>query len=119
MKIAILGYGKMGREIERLAKSRNMEVASIIDRSDPSATSNSITNESVQNADVAIDFTHPDTVLENIKLVSGFGKNMVVGTTGWYKHLDEVKAIVKRNGTGFIYSPNFSIGVSLFLRIVE
>ncbi len=119
MRISILGYGRMGHEIERLAKSRNIEVASIIDRSNPDATSKKITEEVLEKADVVVDFTHPDTVLENIKLVSSLGKNLVVGTTGWYQSLDEAKDAVRKNNAGLIYSPNFSIGVNLFFRIVE
>src|SRR3989338_485536 len=102
MRISIIGYGRMGREVERLSRLRGIEVSSIIDRSDANATSRSITKEALQGADVAIDFTHPDSALDNIKAVSALGKNMVVGTTGWYSSLNDVKDIVKNSGIGFI-----------------
>ena len=68
---------------------------------------------------VVIDFSVPDAVVKNVRRVSGFGKNIVVGTTGWYNSLNEVQGIVKKSGTGCIYSPNFSLGVNLFSRIVD
>ncbi len=119
MKISIIGYGRMGHEVERLAKARGIEIASIIDRTDASATATQITKESISAADVVVDFSVPAAAVENIKSVSALGKNMVVGTTGWYNSIEEVKNIITNSGTGFIYSPNFSIGVSLFLKIVE
>lgn len=119
MRIAIIGYGKMGHAIEAMAKSQGIEVASIIDPLGTGATYTSITPESLKNADVAVDFTTPKTVAQNVELVAGAGKCMVVGTTGWYDQMESVKAIVKKYDTGFVYSPNFSIGVNLFFRIVR
>lgn len=119
MRISIIGYGRMGREVERLSRLRGIEVSSIIDRSDANATSRSITKEALQGADVAVDFTHPDSVLDNIKAVSALGKNMLVGTTGWYSSLNEAKDIVRESDIGFVYSPNFSMGVNLFFKIVD
>ena len=119
MKISLIGYGKMGKEIERIAKLRGIQVVSIIDSSDVSAKSKKITKASLNNADVAIDFTTPDVAIDNLKLVSALGKNMVMGTSSWYDRVEEAKAIVKKNNTGFIYGPNFSIGVNLFMKIAE
>lgn len=119
MRIAIIGYGKMGHAIEAMAKSQGIEIASIIDPASAGATHTSITAEALKNADVAVDFTSPKTVLQNVELVAGAGKNMVVGTTGWYDQMESVKAAVKKYDTGFVYSPNFSIGVNLFFRIVR
>ncbi len=119
MKISIVGYGRMGHEVERLAKARGIEVVSIIDPTDANATAKNITRESVSGADVLVDFSAPATSVDNIRSAAALGKNMVVGTTGWYNSLEEVKNIISRSGTGFIYSPNFSIGVNLFLKIVE
>lgn len=119
MKIAIIGYGKMGHEVERLAKAKGIEVAAIIDPTDSSASCTEISKEALSGADVAIDFTKPDAVVENVRSVAAAGKNMVVGTTGWYSSLNEVQDIVKKSSVGFIYSPNFSLGVNLFFRIVE
>lgn len=119
MKIAIIGYGKMGHEIERLAKEKGITVTSIIDPLSKDSTHKEISKESLKEIDVAVDFTHPSTVLENIKKVCSLGKNMVVGTTGWYDQMNEVKRIVEKAGTGFIWSGNFSVGVNIFFKIVE
>ena len=119
MKIAIIGYGKMGHVIELVAKTQGIGVASIIDPTSEAATSATITEDVLEDADVAIDFTSPDTVIDNIEAVAKTGTNMVVGTTGWYDNLDKAKKIVKKYETGLVYSPNFSIGVNLFFRIVR
>ena len=116
MKVAIIGYGKMGKEIERLARERKIDIVSIID---PSTKNKKITKASLNNADVAIDFTTPDAAISNLRLVSALGKNMVMGTSAWYDKVEEAKAIVKKNNIGFIYGPNFSIGVNIYMKIVE
>ena len=119
MNIAIIGYGKMGREIERIALQRGIKVVSIIDREAKEANFREITAESVRNADVCIDFTHPDSAIKNIEKLSKLKKNIVVGTTGWYGNMGRARAIVKKAGNGLIWSGNFSIGVNLFFRMVE
>lgn len=119
MNIAIIGYGKMGREIERIAKSKGIKVVSIIDPNDSKAQHSVISGESLKDADVCVDFTNPEAVLENMRKIAALGKNMVVGTTGWYSSLDEAKKIVEKAGTGLIWSGNFSIGVNIFFGIVE
>ncbi len=119
MNIAIIGYGKMGHEIEKVAKARNINVISIIDPNDKNANFREINEQSMKNVDVCIDFTTPNAVIENIKKISKFKKNIVAGTTGWYEKINEVKDIVSHNKIGFIYASNFSIGVNVFFRIVE
>ena len=119
MNIAIIGYGKMGHEIEKAAKARGINVVSIIDPNAADATHKSIDENSLKNADVCIDFTNPDAAVGNIKKISKFRKNIVVGTTGWQGNIGEVKKIVKSRRIGFIYASNFSIGVNIFFRIVE
>ena len=119
MNIAIIGYGKMGREIEQAAKATGIAVKSIIDINDEKAMYRQIDEESMQGVDVCIDFTSPDAVVSSIKKISKFKKNIVVGTTGWYDKIDEVKDIIKKECIGFIYSPNLSIGVNVFFKIVE
>ena len=118
MNIAIIGYGRMGQEIEKIARNRGINIQSIIDPNAKSATHSEINEKSMKNVDVCIDFTRPDAVLENIKRISKFRKNIVVGTTGWYDRLDEARKIVKNADIGLIYAPNFSIGVNIFFRIV-
>lgn len=119
MNIAIIGYGKMGIEIERIAKEKGIAVKSIIDPKCKEAKYKEINEESLKDVDVAVDFTHPDSAVENIKKVSALGKNMVVGTTGWYAQTDEVKEAVEKAGTGLIWSGNFSVGMNVFFRIIE
>lgn len=115
MKIALIGYGKMGKMVELAALSKGH---AIISKIDPQCHHKNISKESLLDADVCIDFTEPAGVLDNIKCASALGKNIVMGTTGWYDHIDEVKRIVDKAGTGFLYSPNFSLGVALFLEII-
>lgn len=119
MKIAIIGYGKMGHAIESIAKLQGIGVSSIIDPSSDDASSDSISDEALEDADVAIDFTSPDTVMANIEAVAKTGTSLVVGTTGWYDDLEKAKKIVKKYEIGLVYSPNFSIGVNLFFRMVR
>ena len=118
MNIAIIGYGKMGHEIENVAKDRGVSTITI-DPSAEDADYKEINEESMKDVDVCIDFTHPDSVIGNIEKVSEFGKNIVVGTTGWYDKTDDVKKIIEEAGTGLIWSGNFSIGVNVYFKIIE
>jgi 4-hydroxy-tetrahydrodipicolinate reductase len=119
MKIAIVGYGKMGKEIEEVAKERNLKVVSRIDPMAPNADFKEINEKSLKDVDVAIDFTVPETAINNIKKYANAGVNVVFGTTGWYEHMDEVKKILSTSDIGFIWSGNFSIGVNAFFRIIR
>lgn len=114
MNITLLGYGNMGQEIERLLRASGRHSASIALQN----AEEKIDMELVKSADVVIDFTSPEAVMQNIKAVTGAGKNMVVGTTGWYEHLNEVESLVKKSGTGLIYAQNFSIGANIFFQAV-
>lgn len=118
MKLALIGYGKMGRMIEEVALQRGHEIVAIVDRSDAKATSREITFESMAAVDVAIDFSHPSAAVENIRSLASLKKSFVVGVTGWMEHLAEVEAIVKKAEVGAIYGSNFSIGVNLFYQVV-
>jgi len=119
MKIAIIGYGKMGHAIHEMALSKGISVSSIIDPTSQGAKYKSINEKALDGADVAIDFTTPSEVVNNVEKIAGLGKNLVVGTTGWYGQMERVKKIAKNNNIGFVYSPNFSIGVNLFFRMVK
>ncbi len=121
MKIALIGYGKMGKEVERVARLRGHTVCATIDRSDSAATHKEIdgSGSCLKDAEVVIDFTVPAAAIENIRKVTAAKKNMVVGTTGWYDSITEAKQLVGQSGIGFIYSSNFSVGVNVFYRIVE
>jgi 4-hydroxy-tetrahydrodipicolinate reductase len=118
MKLAIVGYGKMGRLIEQLAGEFGFEVALKLDI-DNNVSGAGITAENFRDIDVAIEFSTPDTVVENIERISALGVGLVVGATGWYDQLPRVRAAVERAGSGLIYSPNFSVGVQVFSCIVE
>lgn len=119
MKVALIGYGKMGHEVEEAAKAKGIGVVARIDPINEEADFKEITSESLKKADVCIDFSSPETAIENIKRYASLKKNVVMATTGWYGKLEDVKKIVKESGIGFIYSPNFSIGVNAFFRIVK
>src|ERR1035437_859913 len=115
MKIALFGHGNMGREVEKLInESGKHQVISI----NLEHVGDKIDEKKVKTADVVIDFTSPQIVVENIRKVALLGKNMVVGTTGWYKNLDEVEKIVKKSGVGLIYAQNFSVGANIFFQVV-
>ena len=111
--IAISGYGTMGREIEQSARNRNIEVSEKFD------IDNLPVKEKNYNFDVVIDFSIPDTAVDNIRLFAEMGKNIVVGVTGWYDKMDEVKNIVVSNGVGLVWGSNFSIGMQMFFRIAR
>ena len=119
MNISIVGYGRMGKEIEKIARAKGIAVISIIDLNDKNANFREIDEKSMKNVDVCIDFTRPDAVIGNLQKISKFKKNIVIGTTGWNEKLDEAKKIVKQNNIGLIYASNFSVGVNVFFRIVE
>lgn len=114
MKIAIIGYGNMGQELERVISGGKHKIVSISFKN-----GKKLDNEGIKKADVAIDFTSPSVVLEHIETVSGLGINMVVGTTGWYEHIKSVKKIIESNKTGLIYGSNFSVGGNIFFQIVK
>jgi|TARA_B100001964_G_C14246204_1_gene607537 4-hydroxy-tetrahydrodipicolinate reductase len=118
MKTAIIGYGRMGHEIEKIALDKGMNVVKI-DSTAEDADFKEINEESLNGVDVCVEFTHPDSVMDNIKKISKLGKNIVVGTTGWYDHMGEIKKVIKNTKTGFIWSGNFSIGVNVYFKIIE
>jgi 4-hydroxy-tetrahydrodipicolinate reductase len=117
MNIALIGYGKMGREIERVAKERGITVAAIFDVAE-NPDGSGLTGESLKSVDVCIDFSSSEAVVENIRRVADCGKNIVVGTTGWHDRLEDVKAVVKSSKIGLLHSSNFSLGVNIFLQVV-
>lgn len=118
LKLALLGYGKMGKTIAALAPQRGLQVELILDEISNSDYQG-ITAENFKNIDVCIDFTTPEAVVENIRRVASLKRNMVVGTTGWHHRLDEVRKIVEQAGIGLVYGANFSIGVQLFYRVAQ
>ncbi len=116
--MAIVGYGSMGQEVERVLRAGGHEIAGRIDPRAPGADAPSLTPEMARGLDAAIEFSHAEAVLENARSYARLGVNAVVGTTGWYGKLDELKAIYKGAQTAFLYGSNFSIGAHLFLALV-
>lgn len=115
MKIALIGYGKMGKLVEKAAVEAGHEIAAKIAPS----LSTRITPQSVAAADVCIDFTRPDAVLETVRLLAPLKKNIVIGTTGWEKERPLIEQIAAEQGIGLIYDANFSIGMHCFLQLVQ
>ncbi len=113
MRIALIGYGKMGRAIEEIALQRGHEIVLKIDV----PNLHEFKEEKLKGADVAIEFTGPHSALENIRKCLEWKIPLVSGSTGWTEQLDAMKARTKENNTGFVYSSNFSIGVNLFFEL--
>jgi len=113
MKIALLGYGKMGRIIEKIATDRKHEIVLKIDYDNL----NELTTENLAKADVAIEFSTPGTVLNNIEQCFNAGVPIVVGTTGWYNQLPQVKHSCEEGGHSMLYASNFSVGVNVFFHV--
>lgn len=111
MKLAIIGHGKMGRMIEQLAPEYGFSIHACVDVGDDFARA--------AGADVAIEFTHPEAVVGNVEKLAAMRLPVVVGTTGWLGQMDHVKAVVARHESGLLWSPNFSVGVNVFIRLVN
>lgn len=113
MKIALIGYGKMGREIQQIALERNHTTPLIID----------ITNqqdfnvENLRNVDVAIEFSKPETAVENIRKCFAANVPVVCGTTGWLENFNSIKEECLNTGNGFFYASNYSLGVNIFFNL--
>jgi len=116
-KLAIVGYGKMGRLIEQLASEYGFEVALKLDEFN-NVNGAGLTAANFQGIDAAIEFSIPAAVPANVEGIAKLGVNLVVGTTGWLEHLDRVKQAVAANNTALVWSPNFSIGVNVFFKLV-
>ena len=113
MNIALIGYGKMGKEIEQIALSRGHKIALIVDAHNASSYS----VEELKKADVAIEFSTPDSALGNIYKCFDAGVPVVVGTTGWLNKLEEVKKTCTDKNQTLFYTSNYSIGVNLFFKL--
>jgi 4-hydroxy-tetrahydrodipicolinate reductase len=116
MNLAIVGYGKMGRLIEQLAPAYGFTVSLKLDEFN-NTNYEGVTAENFRGVDVAVDFSIPGAVVENVERLSALGVNLVIGTTGWLDGMDRVKAAVEKHGTGAVWSPNYSIGVNVFFRL--
>jgi len=108
VRVAVIGYGKMGHEVESVLRERQHEPA-CVDLGEPFPT----------GCAVGIDFTEPSAVIGNVQAALAAGARYVVGTTGWSERLPEVSATVAKAGSGLVHAANFSLGVNLFYRIVR
>ncbi len=117
MNLAIVGYGKMGHLIAELAPEYGATVSLTLDEFN-NVDFAGLTAENFRGVDVAVEFSIPSAVVANVERIAALGVNLVIGTTGWTGHMDEVRAAVERHGIGLVWSPNFSIGANVFSRIV-
>lgn len=111
MKIALIGYGKMGKTIERIAIERGHEIVARID------SDNMADFDKVKDADVAIEFTRPESAVSNLSKCFDLGVPVVCGTTGWLAEYDNVVAACKNANGAFFYASNYSLGVNIFFEI--
>jgi 4-hydroxy-tetrahydrodipicolinate reductase len=117
MQLLLLGRGKTGSLVADVASERkhHIEIAGAKENHAGAA----LTPEKLRDVDAVIDFTAPHCVIANIEACTKAGRNMVVGTTGWYRELDRVRHLVEQYKTGFIYAPNFSVGINLFFDVAR
>lgn len=113
MKIALIGYGKMGREIERIARDRGHEIVATIDMNEVEK----FHSDEFKSADVAIEFTSPVSAFQNYMHAFEAGVPVVSGTTGWLDRIDQIKEACEKEGKTFFYASNFSLGVNLFFAL--
>jgi 4-hydroxy-tetrahydrodipicolinate reductase len=112
MKIALIGYGKMGKEIEAIAKERGHEIVSVID------STNSVSWQSITKSttDVCIEFTHPESAFENISRCIQSGIPVVSGTTGWTQRMPEMHRLLEKENGSLFWASNFSLGVNIMFH---
>lgn len=118
MKLALVGYGRMGHAVERVAQARGYDIGlRLTSENNPAGAG--ITAAAMAGIDVAIEFSTPAAAPDNIRRCAEIGVDVVSGTTGWYAELESVKAAVESAGTGLLYAPNFSIGTQIFFRLAR
>lgn len=117
MNILVLGKGKTGSLVAEIARERGHQVNAVDEFENVNGSA--LTREALANVDVVVDFTAPQAVLENIANCVRAGGTMVVGTTGWYDKIPQVRQLVEQSGTGFVFGANFSVGVNIFFDIAR
>jgi 4-hydroxy-tetrahydrodipicolinate reductase len=118
MNIALIGFGSMGEKVKEIAEERKHNIKIIVDPQDSRSTHADISKADFKNIDVAIDFSSTAGVVKNINALIEKKVAIVVGTTGWYEYLPEIKKQIIENNVGFLWSANFSIGVNVYYRVV-
>ena len=119
LRIAIVGFGSMGHALSNVISSSHHHIHAIVDPSTPQATHTELSATALSGADVAIDFTSATSVLANLPHYLSNGTPVILGTTGWYDKLPEVRKLVESQNGKVLWSSNFSIGVNLFFRLIE
>ena len=119
LRIGIVGYGRMGREIERIARERNHSISFTVDPNAPdaSATELSLLGDRLKETSIVIDFSFPDVVVHNVSIYTQHNISAVVGTTGWESQLDTIQSMVEASESALVYGGNFSIGAHMFIHI--
>jgi 4-hydroxy-tetrahydrodipicolinate reductase len=117
VNILLLGRGKTGSLVAEIARQRGHDIHIVGEAEN--VCGGALTEEKLRGIDIAIDFTNPSCVIANIEACIRAGKNMVVGTTGWYEELDRIRQLVESRGTGLVYAANFSVGVNLFFDVAR
>jgi 4-hydroxy-tetrahydrodipicolinate reductase len=117
MKLLVLGRGKTGALVAEVARDRGHEVRSLAGQDNPDGRG--LTPELLQQIEVAIDFTTPHAVIANIIRCAEAGIPIVIGTTGWYQHLDKVRELIRERNAALLYGSNFSVGVNLFFKAMR
>jgi 4-hydroxy-tetrahydrodipicolinate reductase len=117
MNLLLLGRGKTGSLVAEVAGGRKHHVT--VAGTKENAACAALTDEKLRAINAVIDFTAPHSVIAHIETCVRAGKDMVVGTTGWYKELERIRQLVEQQGTGFLYAANFSVGVNLFFEVAR
>src|SRR6266496_2769277 len=117
MNLLILGRGKTGSFVADVAQERKHQLR--IAGANENTACAALTRENLSAIDAVIDFTAPHCAVANIEACVRAGKNMIVGTTGWYQEIDHIRTLVEQHKTGFVYAANFSVGVNLFFDIAR
>lgn len=117
MKILLLGRGKTGSLVAEVGRRRGHDIR-VVGAAENAACA-ALSADKLRDVDVVIDFTAPHCVIAHIEAAVQAGKNMVVGTTGWYGEIDRIRKLVEQRGIGFIYAANFSLGVNLFFEVAR
>ncbi len=117
MRMLILGQGKTGRVVTEIARERGHSVQTLEERENQNA--GSLTAPNLASFDVIIDFTTPESVVQNLRACLATGAKVVVGTTGWYQHLEDMRSLAARKDAGLLYSTNFSFGIQLLYQMAK
>src|ERR1700674_5794463 len=117
MRVLVLGMGKTGKIVAQVAAERGHSVHVLDAKENRDASA--LTPPFVAGFDVVIDFTTPEAVVQNMRACLATGAKMVVGTTGWYAHLADMRGLAERKGAGLLYGTNYSVGVQVMLKLVQ